>query len=506
MVTQTYTISTVKNTVPPKVKMSQYDSASRTITFSVVDGSGSAVSLTGKTVTVEGTRIDGHAFAANCTVSGSTVTFTETVDMTNTAGDHPAEIVIRENGQRLGTMNFVISVEPAAMDEGANITHEDLPLYQQLFKGLASAPMIYNTASGNIASFSDGADGYPLKGLTVAVEPSQSGSGDPSPSNVRPISGFSEVKVARAGKNLISIEDDAIFEQQRYTAEYGEGSVIVTASGTYSRVGYGYAVKKGEQYTVSFRGKSTGNYNRVYIGYNKSNINAYYTYITLTETETQYTYSFTASTEELVIVFYVTTNANSGVMTITDFQVELGSTATSYEPYAGDTYTISLGETVYGGTLDVVGGKMVVDRKAVDLGDLSWTMSSTRFYSNLTDAIATKSGGDVNAVCSSYRRVPYNNAAFATGDFCVCDSNFSGTKRCLFQNANIASADDFKTSVTGQTMVYSLKTPIEITLTPTQINTLLGVNNIYSDAGDVSVEYPADTKQFILNAIASALA
>ena len=148
MVTQNYTISTVKNAVPPKVKMSQYDSASRTITFTVVDGSGSEVSLTGKAVTVEGTRIDGHAFTVECTVSGATATFTETVDMTNQAGDHPAELVVRENGGRLGTMNFIIAVEPAAMDEDADVSPEDKNLFEQLYaKVVSGSPVAVDTVA-----------------------------------------------------------------------------------------------------------------------------------------------------------------------------------------------------------------------------------------------------------------------------------------------------------------------------------------------------------------------
>lgn len=343
--------------------------------------------------------------------------------------------------------------------------------------------------------------------MTVAVDPVQSGSGDPSPSNVRPISGFSEVKVTRAGKNLISIADDAIFEQQRCTAEYGEGSVIATASGTYSRVAYGYTVKKGEQYTVSFRGKSTGNYNRVYIGYNKSNINAYYTYITLTETETQYTYSFTASTEELVVVFYVTTNANSGVMTITDFQVELGSTATDYEPHQGETYTLSLGETVYGGTLDVVKGKMMVDRKYALLNNpTKWltTEGTINYYYNY-------SLSDRKLYDTSYQGLictAFPVADSSTNPYMRWISTVEKRVGIKNRSSVTLTLDDVKTMAqNGQiAVVYELATPIEITLTPTQINTLLGANNVYSDAGAVEVEYPADTKRFILNSIASALA
>lgn len=54
---------------------------------------------------------------------------------------------------------------------------------------------VVETATGSIASFTDGADDVPVKDLTVAIEPAQSGSGDPSPENVRPISGWTGANV-----------------------------------------------------------------------------------------------------------------------------------------------------------------------------------------------------------------------------------------------------------------------------------------------------------------------
>lgn len=53
---------------------------------------------------------------------------------------------------------------------------------------LAAKRKQYSTASGNVVAF-DG-DGSLLRGLTVGIEPVQPGSGDPSPDNVRPISGW----------------------------------------------------------------------------------------------------------------------------------------------------------------------------------------------------------------------------------------------------------------------------------------------------------------------------
>lgn len=60
--------------------------------------------------------------------------------------------------------------------------------------GDSSAPAIIETATGSIASFTDGAN-VPVKDLVAEIVPLQSGSGDPSPDNVRPITGWTECNV-----------------------------------------------------------------------------------------------------------------------------------------------------------------------------------------------------------------------------------------------------------------------------------------------------------------------
>jgi len=60
-------------------------------------------------------------------------------------------------------------------------------------------PYPTDTASGAVASFADGADGISLKSCIVQIEPVQEGSGDPSPDNVRPISGWTGCVISHSG-------------------------------------------------------------------------------------------------------------------------------------------------------------------------------------------------------------------------------------------------------------------------------------------------------------------
>lgn len=45
--------------------------------------------------------------------------------------------------------------------------------------------------------------------------------------------------------------------------------------------------------------------------------------------------------------------------------------------------------------------------------------------------------------------------------------------------------------------VYPLATPHTYQLTPEEVKTILGQNNIFTDCGDVTVQYRADTKLYI---------
>jgi len=115
-----------------KVKASQYDNNTRLVLCNVqYDGEDFDLSEVSE-VRVEGTRTDGTAFTSVCTVSGSQCAFYITKEMTGCAGKHKAEIVlVGGDEERIGSMNFVIQVEAAPMDEDASVMPEDETIMQQ---------------------------------------------------------------------------------------------------------------------------------------------------------------------------------------------------------------------------------------------------------------------------------------------------------------------------------------------------------------------------------------
>lgn len=167
----------------------------------------------------------------------------------------------------------------------------------------------------------------------------------------------------------------------------------------------------------------------------------------------------------------------------------------TYDTTLTPTATIPLGRTVYGGTLDMLRGKLVVDRAMVDLGALGWHSYSSPERHIFRAAYPTPRPfiDDHNllphAICSSYYPMAYNpisgndNGAFSLGG-----------ERVIVIDHRFSDAASFSAEVNGVKLVYELATPIEVDLTPQTIKTLLGVNNIWANTGETEVEYIVPTE------------
>jgi hypothetical protein len=62
--------------------------------------------------------------------------------------------------------------------------------------------------------------------------------------------------------------------------------------------------------------------------------------------------------------------------------------------------------------------------------------------------------------------------------------NVMGT--LYFNYTDVTTIDDFKTAMQGVDFIYELATPITVQLTPTQVEQLLGANNVWADTGDIT--------------------
>ena len=80
---------------------------------------------------------------------------------------------------------------------------EDLADLKSAIEYTASA--LIGSVAGNPAAIPDAAAGREYSALTAEIDFVQTGTGDPSPSNVRAISGFTAAKVTQCGKNLFDL-------------------------------------------------------------------------------------------------------------------------------------------------------------------------------------------------------------------------------------------------------------------------------------------------------------
>ena len=101
--------------VTPVVHLSQYDEAFQ-LEFTLYSRSGELDIPSGATAMIEGTKLDGKAYSANATISGNVVTVAGDVQISAVAGNNPFQIVLKSGNSTVGSANFTISVEHAAMD------------------------------------------------------------------------------------------------------------------------------------------------------------------------------------------------------------------------------------------------------------------------------------------------------------------------------------------------------------------------------------------------------
>lgn len=311
-------------------------------------------------------------------------------------------------------------------------------------------------------------------------------------SNICPITGWENVKVTRTGKNLLPMKTD-LMEVGTIDGVNGTNSSASNRVRTTALVPFPYdaIVEKGYRLTVPsnfgialrFYDKD-GNY--IYKG---NDVTGWVSNLC----ENAFLHAGVAFAR---FVFRKSDNSNITVNDIFNagFQLELGSTATAYEPYTAAEVTIPLGSTVYGGTLDVTTGVLTVDRVFI-----SKTWDNFVSKTDLGSVIRGQYTHNLDVVYPPVKPQVCNVAPYTAnwgGDFLHFYVNPLTINLYLPNNTPLT---------TEIQVVAELATPTTVQLTAQQMTTLLGQNNVFSDAGNVDVTYVADTKLYIAKMIANAL-
>ena len=156
--------------------------------------------------------------------------------------------------------------------------------------------------------------------------------------------------------------------------------------------------------------------------------------------------------------------------------------------------SLTLNDTIYGGTLDVESGELVVDKKLITgLNTLTWNFSSTGnvFYTYLNSEGFLYSS-DATPVCSNYKGIAPvgGNAAMREAGDLTCAWHTGTNHRFYivddrFDNSTI---NDFKSSLSDVQLVFPI-TPLTYHLTPHQVSLLLGANTVTTNGTSISLTY-----------------
>lgn len=315
---------------------------------------------------------------------------------------------------------------------------------------------------------------YPL-GVVSRIDATQSGSGDASPDNIRPIVGWDSVSLNRCGKNFV-----------RLSSKHSVGN-------TYTINGVDYTVNT--DYSITAKGTVTGDsffnftsYKGNVFGLSKTTYNAQDNAVNING----FTFKdICVQYDGTKTMCYIFIQGGKTVDRVFYPQIELGSTATPYEPYTGDTYTAELPETIYGGELDWNTGVLTVDRGIT-----------------IADGTVNKFTPDIN---ETFWNMPFKSAPGTIDVMGVQNSHFKEDKFGLngyneflftmpaFMNGLFDTADNLNAYLVEQNAAgtpvqfcYELFNPYTVQLTPQQIAALTGINTLYTDSGDTAVSGRAD--------------
>lgn len=369
-----------------------------------------------------------------------------------------------------------------------------------------AAPAIRERKSGAMAAVPDAAARSALS-VQSAIEHVQSGTGDPSPDNVRPINGWDAVTLDRTGANLLGGMHlaEILREQAGATIDTSAGTVRFSADNLLASPALirNNPFKPGQVYTVILYGRNVNtNYpaTNIAVGYTDG------TYIPLSFPSSgadAYAVHHTAAGKTVRSIFAISAAGETILYYGMCGVFEGAVTADTMIPSRGMRLSAALPETVYGGTLDWTNGLLTVTHHKITFDgvtvgamvDETDPGATTYAYINGWNmSKPVKNGG--NAYPNKIRSASTSTVlAFGlprelTG---VTDTDNATTVVSKY-NAVLKQWYD-----AGEPLeiVYEIATPYTIQLDPQTLPLLQGLNNAWSDTGDTTVNYIADTKLYI---------
>lgn len=302
-------------------------------------------------------------------------------------------------------------------------------------------------------------------------------------SNECPISGFTGAEITADGKNLVNINSQGR-SYGTVTFDYSGSTLKITGTSTSTGTGAwiddGFVIPAGT-YTLStdFTGLV-----RILIG----------GWGTVYSADNEHPRTFTLTKPTKVTLGVNLTAGETYDITIHN-QLELGSTATTYEPFVGATHDITWQDeagTIYGGNIAYLGGdawRLTSYNKKLIMDDDNWAFSSATktFYKQLSDNDLAKKDYTATFEGISDAFKPHQlGDDYSTGNY--VGYYVSGTVGIRFSFPSLnGDVNAFATYIDGKEVVYPLATPQVYDLTGEELARLVGQNNVFANCGQSTV-------------------
>ena len=302
-------------------------------------------------------------------------------------------------------------------------------------------------------------------------------------SNIRPISGYDKLELNHAGKNLV--------EKVVY-GYIAAGSTEPNFNLDNDSVSAVIRVVKGQRYKIS----CAVPLDRLTVAKTETTEFAAQQKLTNAKdfpiSELAFTAEFTG-----VAVVYLKSSKDESVKD--SLQIELGSVASPYESYQGNTYTVQIGQTVYGGKFDWLTGRFRAEwglyavTGTEKLGTFPDSLGTcNRFRIDLPETLMDST----EMKCSHFKQGVREEWAYSDadldsyfGEYCIT----SGYIRVLLPVKTQSEAQAYLAALyaagTPVQFAWKLATPITIQLDPTEILALPGVNTLYGDGDTITAKF-----------------
>jgi hypothetical protein len=212
--------------------------------------------------------------------------------------------------------------------------------------------------------------------------------------------------------------------------------------------------------------------------------------------------------------------STAGGLVLSNIQLESGTTATSFAPYSNicpisgrtaavvtrsdgdeisEDFTIQLGQTVYDGDADwnMGDGSSRTGKYTLNGTEgVNWSLVNTDptrqvIYANIQGVLTnpkTTGRKQAGGIFSGFYYAP----DYAVG-VAFIDANNGVWLNMTFEPNKFTDSNDFKTWLATNNIefTYELATPIELTLTPTEVQMLKGYNRVTIESGSIEIGYIA---------------